>query len=37
MKNSKYDLVLIRHAQSLFNEATLKASRQLGIEHKSWD
>lgn len=34
---SKYDIVLIRHAQSLFNEATIKASNKLGLDNLTWD
>lgn len=37
MRHSKYDIVLIRHAQSLFNEATIKAAHKLGLDSLSWD
>lgn len=37
MKGKKYDIVLIRHAQSLFNEATQKAAAQLSLQHLGWD
>lgn len=34
--NKKFDTVLIRHAESLFNEATFKVSDQLKL-NLSWD
>lgn len=37
MKNNNYDLVLIRHAQSRFNEATSIEANNLGLRHLSWD
>lgn len=33
----KYDIVLIRHAQSLFNEATIRETSRLGLSHLSWE
>lgn len=37
MKQKHYDLVLIRHAQSLFNEATCIQANALNLQHLSWD
>jgi hypothetical protein len=37
MQNEKYDLVLIRHAESEFNRAALRQMEALGIEVLKWE